>query len=468
MLWLPALDVDGRPWRLPLASRSAPALAALLVDDACRDAVAAARQALAVDPPLALWTLVRAAQLGSRELKTLDALAVWLARNATRVLRWPEGAAPTPSDRDWNDRYDRLWSQSLAVATRASEFANGAGLADQAFLLGLLHAADDWWKLDEDHRLSVGGPTIRTALPDWLAAAQEEVCQSPHGAQGIASCVHRARQAVFEGGQPSDQQTRSATAGDHALAFALPQLSRSMARLAELRDHFDQRLETEKLEAMAEFAAGAGHEINNPLAVIAGRAQLLIADETNAERRRELAVMNSQAMRVFEMISDMMLFARPPRPLTSRCDLAAVVNEALSDLAGKFAERNTAVQRTGENACLEMVADAVQLAVALRALFDNALNAMGRGGTLIVELQRTSGGGDGREQAVITIRDTGPGISAEARRHLFDPFYSGRRAGRGLGMGLAKCWRIITNHGGIIEVESEAERGATFTLRLPL
>src|SRR5664279_4055523 len=87
-----------------------------------------------------------------------------------------------------------------------------------------------------------------------------------------------------------------------------------LARLRELEANFAQALEREKLEAMAEFAAGAGHEINNPLTVIAGRAQLLLRGETDPERRHALALMNAQAMRVYEMIADMMLFARPPRP----------------------------------------------------------------------------------------------------------------------------------------------------------
>jgi signal transduction histidine kinase len=67
----------------------------------------------------------------------------------------------------------------------------------------------------------------------------------------------------------------------------------------------------------------------------------------------------------------------------------------------------------------------------------------------------------------IRVADNGPGILPEHRRHLFDPFYSSRQAGRGLGFGLSKCWRIVTNHGGRIEVQSEPGQGATFTIRLP-
>ncbi len=67
----------------------------------------------------------------------------------------------------------------------------------------------------------------------------------------------------------------------------------------------------------------------------------------------------------------------------------------------------------------------------------------------------------------IRMRDDGPGLRPEERRHVFDPFYSARQAGRGLGLGLSKAWRIVTNHGGRIEVQSQPGRGATFTIVWP-
>ena len=68
---------------------------------------------------------------------------------------------------------------------------------------------------------------------------------------------------------------------------------------------------------------------------------------------------------------------------------------------------------------------------------------------------------------MIRVTDDGPGITPEERRHIFDPFYSARQAGRGLGLGLSKCWRIVTNHGGRIEVESRPGQGTTFVITLP-
>lgn len=479
MLWLPALNVDGCPRRLPLADRSSPALAALLIDGE-NQRVGAAHEALAADPPLALWTIVCAAQSGRPDLTTIGALADWLARHIERALRWPEGADSTPVERGWIDRYLRLRQTSLAVAQRARGLAGTGPSADEAYLLGLVHAARDWWSLDGVGRASPSKDTasrgqcppygicgeriMASAVPPWLAAALDLLTR-PSEFSGAVACVFESLQSTAKVEPILDDAPPGV--GDAALAESLPKLAAALARYAQIRDGFERQLETEKLEAMAEFAAGAGHEINNPLAVIAGRAQLLLADETNPERRRELAIMNTQAMRVFEMISDMMLFARPPKPQMAACDLSAIVERVLSELAGKIAERNATVERLGDSQPLTVMGDAVQLAVAVRAVCDNALGVIGRGGKITITLRRPAGA-DSRGEALVAIGDNGPGIPPDVRRHLFDPFYSGRRAGRGLGMGLAKCWRIVANHGGSIDVESEAGEGACFTIRLPI
>ncbi|MDR0337195.1 MAG: hypothetical protein LBI18_08910, partial [Planctomycetaceae bacterium] len=86
------------------------------------------------------------------------------------------------------------------------------------------------------------------------------------------------------------------------------------AELKFLREKFSDELERQKLDALAEFAAGAGHEINNPLAIISGHAQLLLREIENTEHRRQLAVITAQVKRAYEMIADIRYFARPPKP----------------------------------------------------------------------------------------------------------------------------------------------------------
>jgi signal transduction histidine kinase len=242
-----------------------------------------------------------------------------------------------------------------------------------------------------------------------------------------------------------------------------PSTADKLVRLAELESRFQRALEDEKLEAMAEFAAGAGHEINNPLTVISGRAQLLLRDEADPERRHALALISAQAMRVYEMIADMMLFARPPRPELQQVELIALLDGAVADLATRCKRQDVAIRRTGDAGPILLDADPVQLNVAMRAICQNSLEALQGGGHIEIEVER-----ENKTPGVkIRIRDDGPGLMPEERRHAFDPFYSARQAGRGLGLGLSKAWRIITNHAGRIDLESEPGHGAIVTILLP-
>jgi signal transduction histidine kinase len=263
-------------------------------------------------------------------------------------------------------------------------------------------------------------------------------------------------------------------------------------------------LEQEKLASLAEFAAAAGHEINNPLAVICGRAELLLQHEQHPERRRDLTTIYSQAMRIHDLIEDLMLFARPPAPRKQLIDVSELIAVLCGELQGEFESRQVALCRQHISPGLVVHADRTQLLVVLRELCENALRELEPGGRVVVSARSvrddaghersgfaatavevkspglrlikpkdstapSTGNTHPLSDAAVQIRiqDSGPGIADEVRRHLFDPFYSGRSAGRGLGMGLAKCWRIVTNHGGQIEVESQPGHGATFIITLP-
>ena len=225
--------------------------------------------------------------------------------------------------------------------------------------------------------------------------------------------------------------------------------SDDLARLRELEANFSRALEREKLEAMAEFAAGAGHEINNPLTVIAGRAQLLLRDETDPERRHALALMNAQAMRVYEMIADMMLFARPPQPNFERFDAVQLIDALVADLQPAAARQETVLTRTGMHGTARNRgrSDAIDRG-------RSCARAKRLRGVRQRRPRASRIAADRDEELQIRVIDDGPGISEAERRHIFDPFYSARQAGRGLGLGLSKCWRIVTNHGGKVEVES--------------
>ena len=227
---------------------------------------------------------------------------------------------------------------------------------------------------------------------------------------------------------------------------------------------FDPLLAELKLRALAEFAAGAGHEINNPVATIVGYAQQLLAGETDPDRRHALATIGAQAYRIRDMIGDCMLFARPPQPRPQQLDLVAVVREVTERFTPEAREASLRIEfEPGDG--VPIFADPVQLRIVVSSLLRNSLEAVEPGGkiAILTRLARENG----RPMAVLTFSDDGPGLSPADREHLFDPFYSGRQAGRGLGFGLAKSWRIVTLHSGRIDVASPEAGGVTFTIFWP-
>jgi signal transduction histidine kinase len=218
-------------------------------------------------------------------------------------------------------------------------------------------------------------------------------------------------------------------------------------RVSEQHDEFETRLRDAKLAALAEFAAGAGHEINNPVATILGRAQQLLRDETDPGRQRALATIASQALRIRDMIGDLMLFARPPEPQPVWTDLAAVLQDVLEPLRELASERRITLSFEDSSAVMAFI-DPLQIEVAVTALVENALNATTEGGRVTVSV------GASESAAEIAVEDHGVGFTPTDREHAFDPFYSGRQAGRGLGFGLSKAWRIVTQAGGTIHLDS--------------
>jgi signal transduction histidine kinase len=259
-------------------------------------------------------------------------------------------------------------------------------------------------------------------------------------------------------------ENRSSAAGE--IELRLPALVARFAEYEQRLADFNARLEHEKLEAMKELAYGAGHEINNPLANIAVRAQTLLKDERDPERSRKLAAIHRQAMRAHEMIADLMLFARPPKLNFEICDLRQIARQIVDELSEIAAEQDTELSLDLTANSVEVLTDRTQLAVAVGALVTNALEATGEGGHVLVSVRQAENGDDPLAQ--ISVRDDGPGISENIRQRIFDPFFSGREAGRGLGFGLSKCWRIVTDHGGRIVVERPASGGAEVTILLKL
>jgi signal transduction histidine kinase len=267
------------------------------------------------------------------------------------------------------------------------------------------------------------------------------------------------------GALASSLQHEPSDGNEPEIEYRLPAL---VARLHEYDlalAGFNKRLEHEKLESLKELAYGASHEINNPLANIAARAQTLLDEEEDPERIRKLSAIHRQAMRAHEMISDLMLFARPPKIVAKEFDLRQLCMKVVDELRELASRREVEITCNLDDRPVAVFADETQIGVAVGAVVKNALEAVGHGGHVRITVRQFDR--DGELYSEVSVTDDGPGISDEVRRHIFDPFFSGREAGRGLGFGLTKCWRIVTDHAGEVVVHTPNSGGAEFCIHLP-
>ncbi len=221
----------------------------------------------------------------------------------------------------------------------------------------------------------------------------------------------------------------------------------------------------EQLEAMAEFSAGAGHEINNPLASILAFSSAMLKTEQRIEQRQSLETIAAQAWRVRDMIGNAMTFARPPQCRREQHDLSEVVHAAATAQQHRAESLGVSLNLTAVENAVELYADRTQMGVLWEQLLRNALDSLdsaGSGGRIRVKLQQLPSG-----VILGSVCDDGPGFRSEAdRRNAFNPFYSGRSAGRGLGFGLCLAWRAVQVHGGILLLEPGVGAGvqASFAL----
>lgn len=221
----------------------------------------------------------------------------------------------------------------------------------------------------------------------------------------------------------------------------------------------------DRMEAMAEFAAGAGHEINNPLGSIIGQVQLLLKQERQTDRRQALGTIGSQAWRIRDMIGDCMLFARPPAPDLQRCELREIVRQAAADAVNSLEYSLDCLEFELPSKVVVAESDPSQIRTLMSHLVRNAVEAslnLEIEANVRIELAAES------NAVILTVQDEGPGIPDDNLcRHLFNPFFSGRQAGRGIGFGLPVCWQIVRNHGGLILQESPDGGGCRFVVALP-
>lgn len=226
-----------------------------------------------------------------------------------------------------------------------------------------------------------------------------------------------------------------------------------------------ESLRNKALSMIAEMAAGAGHEMNSPLAVISGRAQMLAREFDDSSVRRSLEIISEKAHECSQIVSELMDFARPRPPHSVEFDIAQRIREHAPGWAAEIVLPESRLSVSLPDSLPVVRGDVDQIDSVLRELLRNAANAVAMNGGQIFISGRIATLGDGVE---ILIRDTGCGMSSAVTQRAFDPFFSHREAGRGRGLGLPRAHRIIEAHDGRIWLESTADEGTTARIFLPL
>ena len=220
-------------------------------------------------------------------------------------------------------------------------------------------------------------------------------------------------------------------------------------------------LRAEELAEVGQIAAGLAHELRNPLTSIKMLVQI---DREKAEAHGlpsdDLHAIEQEIRRMEGRLNAFMDFARPPRPERRRLDLAVVVDQTLALVRGRAAKQRVALRFDRPAAPIVAEADGEQIRQLLVNLALNALDVMPRGGILEIELD---GPADG--EAELRVLDTGPGIPARHLGRLYEPFFTSKETG--LGLGLVVSQRIARDHGGSLRARNRPEGGACFALRLP-
>jgi len=259
-----------------------------------------------------------------------------------------------------------------------------------------------------------------------------------------------------------------------SMAGAVLDLALSRHRQERLLDRFAQaRTQTPSrksgptpdgshVEALAEMAAGVAHELNNPLSVIAGRAQLLAQAESDGQKRHVLELIGENAREASSIVDDLMSFALPDDPRTEKVSIRQIIEEAVQFASRKSGAEHINSQIYVAEAAGDVLVDSAQIVSAVGNVIANAVesykDAMG-------PVKITAEPAEGAVR--LRVSDLGRGMDAVTLRKARHPFFSAKPAGRNRGMGLAYATRLIGLNRGSLSIESQPDHGTTVTITLP-
>jgi signal transduction histidine kinase len=246
--------------------------------------------------------------------------------------------------------------------------------------------------------------------------------------------------------------------------LALEEQNRSLEETVKQRT--ERLLQSEKVATMGSLLAGVAHELNNPLAVLSGQAQLLFEQGGAPDVVRRALKINEAADRCVRIVRNFLALARQRAPERSPTSMRQVIAGALELLAYELRSDSVEVVVQVADDIPVLWADPHQLHQVLVNLVNNAHQAMRRQARpkrITVTGRHDADGG----RVLVEVADTGPGIPVAIQERIFEPFFTTKVAGEGTGLGLSLCRGIVDEHGGTLTIASASEAGTTFRIDLP-
>ena len=236
-------------------------------------------------------------------------------------------------------------------------------------------------------------------------------------------------------------------------------------RTNQLEEAQAKLIQSAKLAAVGQLAAGVAHEINNPVGVLLMKLKFLLSvakrENLTAKAMATLDIAVEQAGRIADIVQDLLNFSRTPTDRPQSLNLNERIHSSLRLSHRLLTDRRIDLHLDLCEELPSVLGDPVEFEQVLINLLNNAVEAMADGGELHLASYAEAG------QVVISLRDTGEGIEAEDLGSIFDPFFTTKNFGEGTGLGLSISYGIVQKMGGSIEVESELGSGAVFHIRLP-
>jgi signal transduction histidine kinase len=248
----------------------------------------------------------------------------------------------------------------------------------------------------------------------------------------------------------------------HLLDIELIRLLRSSRRsFQDLQRLQAQLVQSEKLASLGNLVGGAAHELNNPLTAMLGYSDLLSATDLSEQQRALSEKISHQAKRIRALVASLLSFAKQTPSAKSQLDVNVIVDTALKICQAQLRGANVQYSTHLAESLPAVRGDSNQLLQVFSHIINNAANAMEeqRGGMLTITTRAVS------KMISVEFSDTGPGMENPAK--VFDPFYTTRPVGQGIGLGLSMCYGIVQEHGGTIDCRNREEGGAIFIIELP-